>query len=50
MGGKNLIGMDELVGTFHDAGYLHVRTHGQSGNVLFDTEHAGGAALESSLR
>lgn len=49
VGGKNLIAMHDVVASFQDAGYLNVRTHGQSGNVLFDTERAGGLVLESAI-
>jgi uncharacterized protein (DUF1697 family) len=44
VGGKNKVAMADLVACFEDAGHENVRTHGQSGNVLFD-----GAATESSL-
>lgn len=35
VGGKNAVAMGELAAAFTDAGYGDVRTHQQSGNVLF---------------
>jgi uncharacterized protein (DUF1697 family) len=49
VGGKNLIAMSDLAASFREASYENVRTHGQSGNVLFDASHVGGPALESSV-
>ncbi|WP_348788941.1 DUF1697 domain-containing protein [Leifsonia sp. NPDC080035] len=49
VGGVNPIAMGDLASVFRDGGFEHVRTHGQSGNVLFDTNHAGGPALESRI-
>jgi len=49
VGGKNLIGMSELAESFRDAGYGDVRTHSQSGNVLFTTDRAGGPKLERAI-
>ncbi|KRC51621.1 hypothetical protein ASE16_00540 [Leifsonia sp. Root227] len=54
VGGANLIGMDALAEDFRAAGYESVRTHSQSGNVLFTAEPQTApdleAALESMLR
>ena len=49
VGGKNLVAMSDVSASFADAGYADVRTHGQSGNVLFESEHAGGTVLESKI-
>ncbi|TFV95316.1 DUF1697 domain-containing protein [Leifsonia flava] len=49
VGGRNLIGMPALADAFRDAGYSHVTTHLQSGNVLFTASPPTGAALEDSL-
>jgi uncharacterized protein (DUF1697 family) len=49
VGGKNVIAMSDLVASFREAGYENVRTHAQSGNVLFDASHQGGPALESAV-
>jgi uncharacterized protein (DUF1697 family) len=49
VGGKNLIAMSDLAASFGAAGYENVRTHGQSGNVMFDADHSGGPALESAV-
>jgi uncharacterized protein (DUF1697 family) len=49
VGGKNLVRMVDVVACLTDAGYRDVRTHGQSGNVLFTTDRAGGARLESAI-
>jgi uncharacterized protein (DUF1697 family) len=49
VGGKNLVAMREVAAAFRDAGYGNVRTHGQSGNVLFETDHGGGLELETSI-
>jgi uncharacterized protein (DUF1697 family) len=40
VGGNNLIRMPELIACLADAGYADVRTHLQSGNVLFATDAA----------
>ena len=49
VGGNNPVAMSELAQSFRDAGYGNVRTHGQSGNVLFEAEREGGPALESAV-
>ena len=49
VGGKNKVSMAELAACFEDAGYAHVRTHGQSGNVLFESGGVTESALESIL-
>lgn len=49
VGGRNLVSMSDLVEVFRDAGYANARTHGQSGNVLFESEIADRVALESHL-
>jgi uncharacterized protein (DUF1697 family) len=49
VGGKNLIAMSDLAGSFREAGFENVRTHGQSGNVLFDANDVGGPTLEHSV-
>jgi len=49
VGGRNTVGMTEVAAAFRDAGYANVRTHGQSGNVLFEADRAGGARLESAI-
>jgi len=51
VGGNNLIAMSDVAVCFRDAGYSAVRTHGQSGNVLFDADadDAGGPALETAI-
>jgi len=49
VGGKNRIGMQELVDCFRTKGYGGVRTHLQSGNVLFAAESQNGAELEAEL-
>lgn len=49
VGGRNQVGMPVLVECFEEAGYLNVRTHLQSGNVLFDTAPTGRATLEAEL-
>ncbi|MBZ2198883.1 DUF1697 domain-containing protein [Occultella gossypii] len=49
VGGKNLIAMSDLVASFREAGHQNVRTHGQSGNVLFEADHAGGPDLETAV-
>ena len=48
VGGKNLISMADLRGVLEDAGYTAVRTHIQSGNVVFETD-AARASLEPSI-
>jgi uncharacterized protein (DUF1697 family) len=47
VGGKNLIAMKDVTAAFEHAGYTDVRTHGQSGNVLFQA--AERAELEDSV-
>lgn len=49
VGGRNNVPMSELTATFRDAGYDNVRTHGQSGNVLFTTADTDGSTLERSV-
>lgn len=49
VGGKNLVAMSDVSACFKEAGHTNVRTHGQSGNVLFESEHAGGPALEREI-
>ncbi len=45
VGGKNLIKMAELKACFEAHGFCDVSTYIQSGNVLFRSAEAGGAAL-----
>jgi uncharacterized protein (DUF1697 family) len=49
VGGKNLIRMPELAAAFSDAGYGDVRTHLQSGNVLFTAKPTRSGALEDAI-
>ena len=49
VGGRNLVAMSEVSATFEGAGYANVATYGQSGNVLFGSDHAGGPALETQI-
>lgn len=49
VGGRNLVAMGDLVESFRAAGHRNVRTHGQSGNVLFEADHVGGTALETAV-
>lgn len=49
VGGRSPVGMTDLVAAFRKAGYANVRTHGQSGNVLFETDRTGSAKLESAI-
>ena len=49
VGGKNPIAMSDVTAAFEEAGYAGVITHGQSGNVLFSADHAGGPSLESAV-
>ncbi|WP_308467694.1 DUF1697 domain-containing protein [Rathayibacter soli] len=49
VGGKSLISMRALANCFREAGYEGVRTHIQSGNVLFASVSPGGADLEAAL-
>ncbi|TWD83117.1 uncharacterized protein (DUF1697 family) [Kribbella amoyensis] len=49
VGGRNPVGMPALVECFEESGYLNVRTHLQSGNVLFDTDLTDGLELEARL-
>lgn len=48
VGGKNPVSMAELRATFEEAGYGAVRTHIQSGNVLFASDRPR-AALEDEI-
>ncbi|WP_207632277.1 DUF1697 domain-containing protein [Occultella kanbiaonis] len=41
--------MSDLVAPFRAAGHRNVRTHGQSGNVLFEADHVGGTALQTAV-
>jgi uncharacterized protein (DUF1697 family) len=43
VGGRNKVAMADLRDTFEEAGYQDVRTHIQSGNVLFRTGAAKGS-------
>ena len=49
VGGKNLIAMKDVTAAVEHAGYTDVRTHGQSGNVLFEAAGADRAELEGSV-
>jgi len=49
VGGKNLVSMADLADAFRDAGHGEVTTHGQSGNVLFESGRRSGPALERAL-
>lgn len=49
VGGRNPVRMPALVECFEAAGYRSVRTHLQSGNVLFDADTADGLGLETAL-
>ena len=49
VGGRNPVSMGDLASVFTDAGYEDVRTHQQSGNVLFTSDRAPGARLEGDI-
>ena len=49
VGGKNPVGMPALAECFRTAGYEDVRTHLQSGNVLFTADPQTGAELEAAI-
>ena len=49
VGGKNLIGKDDLRRCFEDLGFERVRTYIQSGNVLFRTAAADVAELNAQV-
>lgn len=49
VGGRNLIRMQDLAECFREAGYEEVRTHLQSGNVLFASDPRSGAELEEAI-
>jgi uncharacterized protein (DUF1697 family) len=49
VGGRNAVRMPELVELFRELGYQNVRTHLQSGNVLFETGRTERAELETTL-
>ncbi len=49
VGGHNLIRMPDLVACITDAGFSDVRTHQQSGNVIFTVEDAGLRAAEKTI-
>lgn len=49
VGGRNAVRMPDLVACFEDAGYGGVRTHIQSGNVLFSASRTKSTALEPKV-
>jgi uncharacterized protein (DUF1697 family) len=49
VGGKNLIKMPDLAACFVGLGFKHVRTHIQSGNVIFCTEESNQLRLTDLL-
>ncbi|WP_136708286.1 DUF1697 domain-containing protein [Agromyces sp. H66] len=49
VGGKNPIGMQDLAECFRAAGYEEVRTHLQSGNVLFSSSRRSGSDVEETI-
>ena len=49
VGGQNVIGRDDLIRCFEDLGFDGVRTHIQSGNVLFRSSESRVAALTSAI-
>lgn len=49
VGGRNLVAMPALADCFRGAGYTNVRTHAQSGNVLFVGDATSGERLEAAL-
>jgi len=49
VGGTNKVAMADLAECFREAGYEDVRTHGQSGNVLFSASATSEAKLEAML-
>ncbi len=49
VGGRNPIRMPELAAAFTDAGYGDVRTHLQSGNVLFTAKPTSSTVLEGAI-
>ncbi|MDD9986982.1 MAG: DUF1697 domain-containing protein [Spirochaetaceae bacterium] len=49
VGGKNLIGKDDLRRCFEDLGFNRVRTYIQSGNVLFRTAATAVAELNADV-
>jgi len=49
VGGRNPVSMGDLASAFADAGYDEVRTHQQSGNVLFAASGASAAKLEDEI-
>ena len=49
VGGKNIIGKDELRRAFEELGMADVRTYIQSGNVLFRSGHADVSRLTKHL-
>jgi uncharacterized protein (DUF1697 family) len=49
VGGRNLIGMDELIRIFTSAGFKNVRTYIQSGNVIFDSASANSSAVRKKI-
>jgi uncharacterized protein (DUF1697 family) len=49
VGGANPIAMPDLAACFRDAGYRDVRTHAQSGNVLFTADRTTGPELEHTI-
>lgn len=49
VGGRNPVGMPELADHFRIAGYENVRTHLNSGNVMFDSVATKGTEIEAAL-
>ncbi|MET0975494.1 MAG: DUF1697 domain-containing protein [Leifsonia sp.] len=49
VGGRNPVGMPDLLACFREAGYTEVSTYAQSGNVLFTADPASGPELEDSV-
>jgi uncharacterized protein (DUF1697 family) len=49
VGGRNPVRMPDLVACITDAGFGDVRTHQQSGNVIFTAEDAGLRAAEKTI-
>lgn len=49
VGGRNVIGKDDLIRCFEDLGFGNVRTYIQSGNVLFRSGETRAAALTRAI-
>lgn len=49
VGGKNIIKMTDLKSCFISAGYTHVHTYIQSGNVLFSATNTDATQLENAI-